>query len=133
MVTASESPLDADSLFFVDRRACLDGAPTSCERIIHRVRIPDPFSSTLRATLVTHALELGGRGALDRLAESGMEPSPVHLLAQVAGVSEDSLVASWQRRTARSLEEERGSQLPLTLAVLGWATLAFVGASRRKP
>lgn len=132
VVTASAPSSDADSLFFVERRACLGGAQDACERIVGRMHVPDPFAGSLRGTLSMHALELGGTTALDRLVASSSE-DPLQLLSETAAVSEDSLISSWQRRTVRALDEERGGQLPQALAVVGWCALALAAAAGRKP
>ena len=132
VVVASSSPVDADSLFFVERRNCLAGEQAACARIITKVVVPLPISSSARGTLVMHALDLGGLQAVDRLVAS-REVDPIALLAAVAGVPEDSLLASWQRRTASALHSVQGNPLPLVLSVAGWGALVLVGATRRRP
>lgn len=132
VVVASGSPVDADSLFFVDRRSCLVGEQAACARIISKVVVPLPISSSVRGTLVMHALDLAGLQAIDRLVSS-REEDPIALLAAVAGVSEDSLLASWQRRTVSALHSVQGNQLPLVLSVAGWGALVLIGATRRRP
>ena len=132
VVGASGSPTDADSLYFVDRRSCLVGEQAACARIISRGVVPLPISSSARATLVMHALDLGGLHAIERLVASRDE-DPIALLAAVAGVPEDSLLASWQRRTVSALYSVQGNRLPLVLSVAGWGALVLVGATRRRP
>lgn len=132
VVVASGSPADADSLFFVERRNCLLGEQEACARIISKVVVPLPISSSVRGTIVMHAVDLGGLQAIDRLVAS-REEDPIALLAAVAGVTEDSLLASWQRRTVSALHSVQGNQLPLVLSVAGWGALVLVGATRRRP
>lgn len=132
VVTAGRMPAVGDSAFFAFRRACLAGNDRDCATIVGKVGVPDPFSSGLRATFVLHAIELGGRDALGQIRRAA-EADPNALLAAVAGVPPDSLIASWQRRTAQALEDERQSLVPVTLSVAGWSLLLLVGASRRKP
>jgi hypothetical protein len=132
VVTASNPPADADSVFFADRRACLEGgAPAACARIIGRVRVTDPFAGGLRGTFVTHALALGGPGALDRLVAS-RATDPLEALADAAGMPEDSVIASWQLRTVRELDDARGGSLPLFVSVVGWLAVALTGAAWRR-
>lgn len=132
VVTASPLPALSDSAFFSHRRACLAGDDAACARIVGQLTPPDPFSGGMRATLVMHAIDLGGRDALRRFrATTGQEPLP--LLATVAGVSEDSLIVSWQRRTAVALAAERRGVIPLSLSVAGWSLLLLGGATLRRP
>lgn len=133
VVVASGSPTDADSIYFVDRRSCLLGEHTACARIISRVLVPLPISNAARGTLVMHTIDLAGVEAFDRLVASGDSEDPIALLAAVAGVPEDSLLASWQRRTVSALHSVQGNTLPLMLSVVGWGTLVLVGATRRRP
>lgn len=132
VVTASPLPALTDSIFFSRRRACLAGDDPACAQIVARLTPPDPFSGGMRATLIMHAIDLGGRDALRRF-RSSTEREPVPLLAEVAGVSEDSLIMSWQRRTAVALTAERRGAIPLSLSVAGWTLLLLGGATFRRP
>jgi hypothetical protein len=132
VVTAGRQPKDGDSLFFASRRRCLAGADSACTRIVGMLGIPDPFSQSLRATLAMQAIDLGGTDAIARL-EAVTDGTPLAQLAMVAGVSEDSLVASWQRRVTAALDAAQPRTAPLALSIAGWSLLVLVGASRRKP
>lgn len=132
VVTASPLPALTDSTFFSRRRTCLAGNDAACANIVSQLTPPDPFSGGMRATLVMHAIDLGGRDALGRF-RSSTEREPLALLAEVAGVPEDSLIMSWQRRTAVALAAERRGVIPLSLSVAGWSLLLLAGASFRRP
>ena len=132
VVTAGRMPALTDSSFFALRRACLAGNDRDCAMIVSKVGVPDPFSAGLRATYVLHAIELGGRGALGQI-RGASETDPHALLAAVAGVPPDSLIASWQRRTTQALNDEREHLVPVMLSVTGWSLLLLLGASNRKP
>jgi hypothetical protein len=134
VVTSGQLPSDADSVLFASRRRCLAGSDSACVTIIAALeKIPDPFSGSLRATLVEHALELGGTSALSRLRERQSETDALALLVHVAGVSEDSLLRSWQARVSERLAADSYSPGRDALAAFGWTALVLVGARRRKP
>jgi len=128
----SPEPPDADSVYVERREACQAGERSACERLLPRLRPPDPFNANLRATVVMHALDLGGADALERLVRSE-KTDPIALLADVASVGEDSLIAGWQARTAAAVIAETGSPFPLLLSVFGWSAVALLGATRRRP
>jgi hypothetical protein len=125
----------ADSLFYEDLHACTDEREAAaCERAVQRVEITQPFSANLRATLVQHALEEGGREALERLQSAGAEgTAALPLLAHVAGTSEDSLIIGWQQRTAAELAASRSGEAPLALSTVFWCGVLLAGASLRRP
>lgn len=131
-VTATSVPMTADSALRATRRGCLDGSVPECQRFLQRLPHPDPFSTHLRATLVMHAMELGGRAAMDRLV-SAPGADPLALSARVAGTTPDSLLRSWQRRTAEALREDRGSTFPLALSSFAWCALLLAATVRRRP
>ena len=123
----------ADSAYFVARRECLrDNVDSSCARIIHEVRAPDPYNASVRGSLLAHAVELGGTGAVARAAERP-EAKSLDLIVHISGVSQDSLIASWHRRTFSALEEHRRrTELPLFLTSVAWSGLLLLAAFRRK-
>jgi hypothetical protein len=131
-VTASGVPMNADSSLVVDRKECLKGDMERCLRALPRVQVRDPFSGSLRATLVSHAIELAGREAIVRLR--GAPPgTPVARLAFVAGVSPDELLRSWQARTDAALRDERDATLPLAASTVLWCALLVGITTRRRP
>ena len=82
--------------------------------------VPPPLSPTARGTVLQLALEVGGDGAFGRLARS--EAPNVELrLAEIAGVSPDSLLVLWRNRVLAA----RPKPTTLTRAA-GW--VAFVWA-----
>lgn len=125
----------ADSLFYADHDACTEERDAAaCERAVQRVNIQQPFSTNLRATLVQHALEQGGRDAIDRLQSASAEgTAAIPLLAHVAGTSEDSLLIGWQQRTSAALAASRTGEAPLALSTAFWCGLLLVGAALRRP
>jgi hypothetical protein len=132
VAVASESPAGADSAFHAGRLACREGERSACAAVLPRMRIPDPIPSTVRASLVSHALALGGPEALARLGAS-RDAALLPALAAAAATSEDSLIASWQRELRAALEAERPGPLPATGLALGWAVLAVAVVARRRP
>jgi hypothetical protein len=131
-VTATSVPMTADSALRAMRRECFRGSVPDCNRFIELLPYPDPFSTHLRATLVMHAIEMGGRAAMDRLV-SASDRDPLALSAHVAGMTPDSLLRSWQRRTAEALRAERGSTFPIALASFAWCALLLAATVRRRP
>lgn len=132
VVASGALPSLTDSSYFVARRECLKGADTACVRIIDRVKAPDPYNASVRGSLLAHAIELGGTGAVARAAERS-DAAPLDALAHIAGVPADSLLASWHRRTFSALaERRRRTELPLFLSSVAWGGLLLLAASRRK-
>lgn len=130
--TAAEVPMNADSSVAVDRKACLKGDLDRCARALPHLRIRDPFSGPLRATLVSHAIELGGPDALVKLRQAP-PGTPVVRLAFVAGVSSDELLRSWQERTATALRKDRDGTIPMAASTILWCALLVGVTMRRRP
>ena len=112
------------------RRACLEqGDAAACDDALHAVPpefVSPPLSGVARGLLTDVALELGGHGAYERLAD-GRGPIATRL-AGAAGVSTDSLVRAWRARAFADAPR------PITLrragawAAMAWAvTFAFLG------
>lgn len=132
-VVSSRLPPLTDSLFADQRRQCLrDGSDSACAALVHRVDLVDPFNPFVRGSLLTHALDRGGDGAVARILARRDAP-PLDLLAEAAGLTVDSLLASWHRDTFAALEAERpGVDWPLLASSVAWAGLLLTGAMRRR-
>jgi len=78
---------------------CLDGDAAACSAFLneHRWIIGEPLSATARESILRVALEVGGEGALGRLARSAA-PTMVARLSVAAEVPSDSLIARWRER-----------------------------------
>jgi len=133
VIGSGQLPSLSDSSYFVARRECLrDGGDSACARIIHKVRAPDPYNASVRGSLLAHAVELGGTGAIARASERP-EANSLALIVHISGVSRDSLLSSWHRRTFSALDERRRStEFPLFLTSVAWSGLLLLAASRRK-
>lgn len=133
VIASGQLPSLTDSAYFVARRECLrENVDSSCARIIHKVRAIDPYNASVRGSLLAHAVELGGHGAVARAAERP-EAKALALIVHISGVSQDSLIASWHRRTFSALEEHRRrTELPLFLTSVAWSGLLLLAAFRRK-
>lgn len=113
-----------------ESRACVvQGDAASCDAALRTVPpefVNPPLSGVARGLLTDVALELGGEGAYERLAD-GRGPIAARL-ASAAGVSTDSLVRAWRARAFADAPR------PITLrragawAAMVWAvTFAFLG------
>lgn len=131
VVASARLPALTDTVFLASRKRCLEGADTACARIAPEVLISDPFGRQIRGTLLTHAIELGGPGAVARLTAATGETA-LPLLARVAGVSEDSLIATWMQRTRGALDDERGTDAGLIATTAAWSALLLFLATRRR-
>lgn len=82
-----------------DYTGCLDGDAAACSAFLneHRWIIGEPLSATARESLLRVALEVGGDGALGRLASSGTRSMGARLSA-AAEIPRDSLIALWRER-----------------------------------
>jgi len=134
VVTSGELSRDADSTVFASKRRCLDGADTACVRVVKQLaRVPDPFSGGLRATLIEHALRLGGTEGIMRMR--GLPPGtpPLARATALAGVSEDSLLRSWQTTLSRSVAASIPAPAPVGLATFGWVAVVLLAVTRKRP
>jgi hypothetical protein len=132
VVSVARMPAVGDSLYFAARRRCLAGEDSVCARVIERVALPDPLNAQVRGTLLAHAIELGGTGAVARAAETSDAPA-LETLAHIAGVSPDSLLGSWRQRVFDALEDDRGATgVPLLLSSAAWGALLFLASRRRR-
>lgn len=131
---APEATFTSDSTVYVAYTGCIDGDDEACAQAVRAIAFRFPFSGNIRGSLVSHALETGGTGALDRMRAAGATGvPPLAMLATTAGVREDSLISSWQARTTRELAASHGSSLPFVLSTAAWCGLLLFGATRRKP
>ncbi len=132
VMVSARTNMALDSTFQATRRRCLDDeSGKACGAIIRRVEPVDPFGPFVRGTMLAKALEIGGRGALDRLDAERSE-DPLVLLAAAAGTSTDSVLIAW-RNDMRDLVRSGPDRLikPI-LSSLVWAALLLVVAMRRR-
>jgi hypothetical protein len=92
---------------------CYDGNDDACMTILRMIRLSALASPFVRASVVSHALTMGGPKAAERLI---VTPGTTRgAIAAAAGVPLDSVLADWQRH----LNERSGtaSNLPLSIAI----------------
>jgi hypothetical protein len=120
-----------------DRERCLESRATdACAVAAQRVASRYPFRDVVRTSFAAHALMMGGAAGLDRLvaARGSYEDDPVGLLAHVADVPVDTLVAQWQARVAESGDlATRDPIAPVLFTTLAWSSLLLVAATARRP
>lgn len=134
VVTSGELSRDADSTLFASKRRCLAGADTACARVVKQlVRVPDPFSGGLRATMIEHALRMGGTEGITRMRALPRSTPALQRATALSGVSEDSLLRSWQHTLRQSVAASVPSPAPVGLATLGWAAIILLAVTRRRP
>jgi hypothetical protein len=100
---------------------CLGGNDDACLtvlRMIHPSALSSPF---VRASVVSHALTMGGPRAAERLVTTSGAARDA--LAAAAGQPLDSLIADWQRHV--SARSGSGGNLPLSIVIssLIWIAL----------
>jgi len=96
-------------------QACLD-----LMRSLEPGELQPPFSDRVRRSLAVAALELGGDGAYGRML-SDTSHGPEQRLTSAAGVSRDSLFATWHARVLAARPE------PMTITrVAGWTAFFWV-------
>lgn len=105
-----------------ESRACVvQGDAAACDAALRTVPpefVSPPLSGVARGLLADVALELGGAGAYERLAD-GRGPIAARL-AGAAGVSTDSLVRAWRARAFADAPQ------PITLRRAGaWAAMVW--------
>lgn len=132
VVASAHLPALGDSLYFDARRRCVRGEDSVCVRVIERLDLPDPFNPQVRGTLLAHAIEIGGEGALARAAES-RDSTALEVVARIADVPADSLLASWRTRVFDALDEDRAKTgAPLLLSSLIWGVLLLAVSTKRR-
>ena len=131
VVTSARLPGLPDSAFSVARRQCLKGKDASCALIIDRIVPTDPFGSSVRGSLLAHAIAVGGEDALARLTAQPDGP-PITILATVAGLSEDALIASWHAKLFSSVTHGVTGAIPAFLTTLAWCGLLLLVSLRRR-
>ena len=131
VVTSARLPALADSAFSVARHECLRGQDSSCARIIGRVVPVDPFNPYVRGSLLAHAIALGGKDALARLATDPDGPS-ITILARVAGLDEGALIESWHDQLFSSVKSGVPGAIPAFLTTLLWCALLLLVSLRRR-
>lgn len=127
-------------------RRCAEESVSACRTLLD-IRHPDgrfaPGDSVPRSnvavpqgvhgSLVVVALELGGAKALNAIGQTDGLDEPVAILAQVAGVTPDSLLRAWGQRLSASGGTSASPSLPFTAAVVGWCGIFLLAATRRRP
>jgi hypothetical protein len=89
--------------------------------------LPQPLPYATRVTLVRRAMELGGPGAYSRLAGNS-DRALAARLAAAAGVSADSLLASWRRDILTAPPKTVRFAASAVWSAVGWVALvAFLG------
>jgi hypothetical protein len=132
VVETSGFPPHGDSLYFDARRRCVKGEDSVCARIIERVALPDPINSQVRGTLLSHAIETGGLEAIARASQKPGAPA-LELLAHIAGVPADSLLATWRVRVLGALDAERRvAGFPTLFSSIVWGGLLLLAATKRR-
>lgn len=114
------------------QRECLTGDRNTCHQLLRsldRVRIPAPMLQGPRLSLLRHALQLGGTGALQRLRTT---PGDIGArLVSASGTDEASLLASWRTTITDPTQASVRPEPVVVLASLCWLmTLGAFGYTR---
>jgi hypothetical protein len=134
VVTASSMDIaPSDTVNLASWGRCKAGADSACTRLALRIPVRDPFSGNLRGTFVSYALEVGEPGMPERMRADSTTRDPVELLARAAGMPADSLIAGWQRRTSRALDDAIVPAVPVVFSTAAWGLLLLGVASRKRP
>lgn len=113
-------PPDVDE----DRNACIGAwRPEACRAVLTHDRLRPPISVQGRQLLLQLALEVGGRGAFERLTEDSVSVLEARL-ARAAGLPIDSLAVYWA--SAIRASSPRGPTSPTGPLVLAIAWSAGV-------
>jgi hypothetical protein len=134
VVTASRMDIPAsDTANQSSWKRCEAGADSACTRLARRLAVRDPFSGNLRGTFVAHALTVGPPGMTARMRADSTERDAVALIARAAGMPADSLIAGWQRRTTKALDDAVVPAIPVVLTTAAWGLVLLGVASRKRP
>jgi hypothetical protein len=111
--------------------ACLDERSIEhCDQIlVDAYRDLTPYRSDVRATLVAHALEVGGQGSWSRLRESA-DMTPSEALEHASMVPAEELIASWLHRLVENRPDTYERLLPKSGLTMLWA-LFFAALAMR--
>jgi hypothetical protein len=130
-------PEDAPANWSAERTRCLEeGTADICGPLMPFVPVRYPFGAAVRATFFSEAVLAGGEQGLQRLvaARGAYADDPLGLLAHVAKLPEDSLIARWRTNVAEQGRlASRDPIAPVLLTSLAWSGLLLFGASLRRP
>jgi hypothetical protein len=109
---------------------CVEGGlQEACDEFLRRYRLQVPLSQGTRATLLAHALELGGPGSFERFRAT----APVSMrdaLVNAAGVHPDTLMATWRMEVLRARPNSWAGLVRSPFSILGWLLLFAALATR---
>ncbi|MDH3272442.1 MAG: hypothetical protein OEN56_13980 [Gemmatimonadota bacterium] len=112
------------------RRACIDGSVDACDGLLARFTGDwTPLDRTVRASLLSHALEQGGEDAWTRLAEDP-DMTPTEAIEHAARLPIDEVVAGWRDRLIEHRPQSFASLLPRSGLGLVWS-LFFAALAMR--
>lgn len=127
-------------------RRCAAGAASACRTILDQNAQAQWFAPTdtiprngraiargVNASLVTVAMEIGGEGAIDRLAEPDSSADAIVILAHAAGVTPDSLLHAWTARLQEESTQSAHPSMPFALSAVFWCGIFLLAATRRRP
>jgi hypothetical protein len=126
LLVARFSPSQRDSIRDpLARRCILSDDATACSEFVQRLTLTSPVPRSIRASVISLALETGGPHAFSRLQ---MAPGAVReQLAAAAGIPADSLTRLWLQRVNESSHPVDG----VPLAALVWTAVFLLATSRR--
>lgn len=125
-------------------RRCVEGILPACAELLDfnarsRWYDPDdrrppgisPMGGAVRASLIVHALELGGDAAVQRLREYSGPGDPLPMLSAVAGTAPDEFLEGWVATLDSQSATRLGLGGPLMTTSLAWTLLLALVATRR--
>lgn len=117
----------------IDRLAtarCLQGSDKDCAEVMRASNslAELPASGFFRASLIAHALTVGGDGAAGRMLATNGTPSDA--LAAASRLPIDTLVSRWQQNTRAQAISSRDLSLRIVLISLGWVVILGLLALR---
>lgn len=131
LVRANVSPRNRGRLGDARRRCVADSDIAVCDRVLTEYLRRDwtPYAPGVRETLVAYAIERGGPGAWERLAEDP-DMTPIEAMEHASGVPMSELLSGWRARLVASRPDAYEHLIPRSGMTLVW-TLIFAALAMR--
>ena len=126
LLVARFSPSQRDSIRDpLARRCIMSDDATACSEFVQRLALTSPVPRSVRASVISLALETGGPHAFSRLREA--KDGVREQLGAAAGIPADSLTRLWIQR----VNDSSRSTASVPFAALAWTALLLLATNRR--
>lgn len=115
----------------VVRRCVKELRDEACDIVAAVMNIPAPVPVRAKQLLIAHALSAGGAGSFDRLTSA--TGTPAEVIAIVAGMPIDQVVAEWQQLLSAAEPKGSAPSAAELATIVAWTLIFGTLATRRRP